>query len=236
MAWRYGQPQSDLGKPGYQRHGYPEPGNGYPGPEDGYPARRYRADGYRQAAYREPRYRPAPRPQPDTTGGAEGNERLTAVTGAILLGLFAAEGVTILAVRQLLTLHFFIGMLLIGPVLLKAGSTIYRFARYYAGVPDYRRKGPPAPLLRLLGPFVLATSLAVIGTGVILGYAGGNASFWLFLHKASFVLWFGVMTIHVLAYTWRLPRLIGGDLVAGPGAWATGQTRCWQAARPAGCC
>ena len=30
MAWRSGQPQSDLGKPGYQRHGYPEPGNGYP--------------------------------------------------------------------------------------------------------------------------------------------------------------------------------------------------------------
>jgi hypothetical protein len=158
--------------------------------------------------------RPAPRPgrRRDTTGGAEGNERLTAVAGAVLLVLFAAEGLTILAVRQLLTPHFFIGMLLVGPVLLKTGSTIYRFARYYSGAPDYRRKGPPAPLLRLLGPFVLATSLAVIGTGVILGYAGSNASFWLFLHKASFVLWFGVMAIHVLAYTWRLPRLVGADL------------------------
>jgi hypothetical protein len=155
---------------------------------------------------------PGPRRRRDTTGGAEGNERLTAATGAVLLVLFAAEGVTIVAVRQLLTLHFFIGMLLISPVLLKAGSTIYRFARYYSGVPDYRRKGPPAPLLRLLGPFVLATSLAVIGTGVILGYAGTSASFWLFLHKVSFVLWFGVMTLHVLAYTWRLPRLITADL------------------------
>ena len=148
----------------------------------------------------------------DTTGGADGNERLTAAAGAVLLVLFAAEGVTILAVRQLLTLHFFLGMLLIGPVLLKASSTIYRFARYYAGAPDYRRKGPPVLPLRMLGPFVLATSFAVIGTGVALGYTGRSPGLWLFAHKAAFVLWFGVMTVHVLAYVWRLPRLLASDL------------------------
>ncbi len=155
---------------------------------------------------------PRPARRRDTTGGADGNERLTAATGAVLLVLFAAEGMTILAVRQLLTLHFFLGMLLIGPVALKAGSTIYRFARYYTGAADYRRKGPPVLLLRLLGPFVLATSFAVIGTGVALAYTGPGAGLWLLAHKASFVLWFGVMTVHVLAYAWRLPRLIGGDL------------------------
>jgi hypothetical protein len=219
---------------GYQ----PDPSRHARRSQAGDPRRGYRDGGYRDGGYRDQVYRDggsrpgssrssaltrsraglagdsgAPRPRRrDTTGGAEGNERLTAATGAVLLVLFAAEGVTILAVRQLLTLHFFIGMLLIGPVVLKAGSTIYRFARYYTGVPDYRRKGPPAPLLRLLGPFVLGTSLAVIGTGVILGYAGSSAGLWLFFHKAAFVLWFGVMTIHVLAYTWRLPRLIGADL------------------------
>lgn len=148
----------------------------------------------------------------DTTGGIAGNERLTALTGAVLLVLFAAEGVTILAVRQLLTLHYLIGMLAIGPVLLKAGSTIYRFTRYYTGAPAYRVKGPPAPLLRLLGPLVILTSFAVIGTGVMLGLTGANPSVWLFLHKATFVLWFGVMSVHVLTYVWRLPRLISGDL------------------------
>lgn len=153
----------------------------------------------------------------DTTGGADGNERLTAATGAVLLVLFAAEGVTILAVRQLLTLHFFLGMLLTGPVLLKASATIYRFVRYYTGAPDYRRKGPPALPLRLLGPLVLLTSFAVIGTGVVLGYAGHDVGWWLFAHKAAFVLWFAVMTIHVLAYVWRLPRLIGGDLRSSGG-------------------
>ena len=148
----------------------------------------------------------------DSTGGAEGNERLTAAVGALLLVLFAAEGVTILSIHQLITAHFFLGMLLIGPVALKIGSVIYRFTRYYAGAPEYRRKGPPAPLLRLLGPFVLITSAGVIGTGVALALAGSAAGPWLFLHKAFFVLWFGVMAIHVLAYAWRLPRLIGSDL------------------------
>jgi hypothetical protein len=135
------------------------------------------------------------------------------MTGAVLLLLFAAEGVTILRLHDLLTLHFFVGMLLIGPVALKIGSTGYRFTRYYTGAPGYRRKGPPAPLLRLLGPLVVLTSVAVLGTGVVLGFAGPGGP-WLFLHKASFVLWFAVMTIHVLAYVWRLPRLLAGDLGA----------------------
>ena len=149
---------------------------------------------------------------PDRTGGAAGNERLTAATGAALLVLFAAEGVTILSIHQLITLHFFLGMLLIGPVALKVASVCYRFARYYSGAAEYRRKGPPAPLLRVLGPVVLGTSLGVLGTGVLLAVAGTAAGPWLFLHKAFFVLWFGAMTIHALAYMWRLPRIIGPDL------------------------
>jgi hypothetical protein len=167
---------------------------------------------------------------PFAGGGAEGNERLTAATGAVLLLLLAAEGVTILRIHRLLTAHFFIGMLLLGPVALKAASTCYRFVRFYTGAPDYRHKGPPAPLLRLLGPFVLATSLGVLGTGVVLAFTGPRAGPWLFLHKATFVLWFGVMAVHVLAYAWRLPGLIGPDLrvVAGPG-----RTRLVLAGRPA---
>ena len=68
-------------------------------------------------------------PPTGPSGGPEGNERLTAATGAVLLVLFAVEGVTILFLGQLLTLHFFIGLLLTGPVGLKIGSTGYRFYR-----------------------------------------------------------------------------------------------------------
>ena len=149
----------------------------------------------------------------------------------VLLALFAAEGVTILSVRRMLTLHFFLGMLLIGPVALKACSTIYRFVRYYSGAAGYRRKGPPAPLLRMLGPVVVLTSVAVIGTGVMLALTGPGGRAWLLLHKASFVLWFGAMTVHVLAYVWRLPQLARGDLASRAGRRANqvlaGRTARW---------
>jgi hypothetical protein len=149
---------------------------------------------------------------PPGHGGVAGNERLTALTGSVLLLLFAAEGATILSVHRLLTVHFVLGMALVGPALLKIGSTCYRFTRYYTGAPAYRRKGPPAPLLRILGPLVLLSSTAVLGTGVLLAVLGPDSGRWLFLHKATFVCWCAFMTVHVLAYAPRLPRLIAAEL------------------------
>jgi len=147
--------------------------------------------------------------QEQRLGGAEGNERLTAVTGAVLLVLLAVEGVTILRLGRLLTLHFFIGMLLLGPVALKAGSVMYRFYRYYTGNGPYRRMGPPAPLLRLLGPCIMLLTAGVFGSGVMLAVIGPSGRHpWLFLHKATFILWCVAMFMHVLAYLPRLPRLL----------------------------
>ena len=143
------------------------------------------------------------------TGGAEGNERLTVITGTVLLILLAAEGLTIVRIGRLLTWHFFLGMLLLGPVAVKAGSVCYRFYRYYTGSTPYRRKGPPAPLLRLLGPVTLFLTACVFGSGVMLAIVGpGGRGPWLTVHKGSFILWFGAMAIHVLAYVPRLPRLL----------------------------
>ena len=65
--------------------------------------------------------------------GTEGNGQLTTVAGALLLPLLAVIGVTLLQLRTLLWVHLFVGMLLIGPLALKMGSTGYRFVRYYAG-------------------------------------------------------------------------------------------------------
>ncbi|HKD89626.1 MAG TPA: hypothetical protein VKB62_13945 [Streptosporangiaceae bacterium] len=153
---------------------------------------------------------PTPRnvPRHRRSAGADGNERLTAMTGALLLVGFAVEGVTVLQVRRLLVLHVLVGALLIGPVVLKIASTGYRFVRYYTGSTPYVRKGPPSPVRRVLGPLVILTSVAVLGTGIVLGIVGPGNGQWLFLHKASFILWFGVMTIHVLNYAPRLPRLL----------------------------
>ena len=146
------------------------------------------------------------------------------LTGAVLLLLLAAEGFTILSIGRLLTLHFFIGMLLLGPVALKAGSVLYRFFRYYTGSAPYRRKGPPAPLLRLLGPVLMLLTAVVFGSGVMLAFVGPSGRQpWLLFHKGSFILWFGAMAIHVLAYVSRLPRLLfaetRGTATAPNGGW-----------------
>jgi hypothetical protein len=145
-------------------------------------------------------------------GGVASNARLTASNAAVLLVLLAAEGATILRVRQLVSPHVFIGTLLIPPVLVKIGSTGYRFVRYYQGAPAYRRKGPPALLLRLLGPVVVILTLVLLASGVALLYASPAWSGQLlFVHKASFVLWFFAMTAHVLGHLAEVARLAPRD-------------------------
>ncbi|MHB8330347.1 MAG: hypothetical protein ACYDD6_12115 [Acidimicrobiales bacterium] len=146
--------------------------------------------------------------------GVEGNARLTAATAAVLLVLLAFEGVTILRIRALLSPHVFIGMLIVPPVLLKVGSTTYRFVRYYRGTPAYRLKGPPPALLRLLGPFIVVSTLVVIASGIalLLVPAPGRQPL-LLLHKASFVLWFAGMAVHVTGHLLDTARLAPRDWV-----------------------
>jgi hypothetical protein len=127
--------------------------------------------------------------------------------------LLAIEGVTILFLRPLLSVHIFVGMLLIPPVLLKLGSTGWRFARYYLGAGAYRAKGPPSLLMRMLAPLVVAATAGLFSTGVALIVLGPDQGrgIVLGLHKASFVIWLVVTGIHVLVYAPRIPRLLSGD-------------------------
>jgi hypothetical protein len=139
-------------------------------------------------------------------GGTDGNEQLTAVTAVILLVLFAVLGITILRIGQLLWLHLFLGVLLVGPVALKLGSTGYRFVRYYTANPAYLRKGPPHPLMRMLGPLVILSTLAVFFTGLLLLIDGpGAPSMVRLLHKLSFFGWLVVVGVHVLGHLIELP-------------------------------
>src|ERR1039457_2938000 len=101
-------------------------------------------------------------------GGTSGNEQLTAATGIVLLVLLAALGVTILRIRPLLSVHMFLGILLIPPVALKMASTGYRFMRYYTSDSRYRRKGAPPATLRLIAPIVVASTVIVFASGVAL--------------------------------------------------------------------
>jgi len=152
------------------------------------------------------------RTQRRADGGVEANARLTASGAAVLLVVLAVEGATILRIRELISPHVFLGMLLIPPVLVKMASTGYRFARYYLGAPAYRRKGAPPILLRLLGPVVVILTVVLLASGVALLLASPAWSQpLLFVHKASFVLWFLAMTVHVLGHLAEVARLAPRD-------------------------
>jgi hypothetical protein len=153
-------------------------------------------------------------------GGTEGNARLTATNAVVLLVLLAAEGATIPFVRQQLTLHIFLGLMLIPPVVLKLGSTGWRFARYYLRNPAYVSKGPPPPFLRLLvAPVTVVSTLALLGTGVLLAIVHPHAGLVVGLHKASFIVWFVSMSVHVLGHILKVPALVRAEArSAYPGA------------------
>jgi hypothetical protein len=136
-----------------------------------------------------------------TGGGTAGNERLTAATGIVLIALTAAIGVTILRIGPLISPHLFIGLMLIPPVALKMASTGYRFTRYYTADPVYRERGAPALALRLIAPIVVASSVAVLATGVALLFVGpGSAGILRGLHKVSFIVWIAFTALHVLGH------------------------------------
>ena len=132
--------------------------------------------------------------------GVEANARLTASTGAVLLVLLAAEGLTLLSLGSLLHWHELIGIMLIPPVLLKFGTTGYRFVRYYTGDEAYVRKGPPHWVLRLTAPGMVVLTIVVFASGLLLAFDRQHPQWMGIAHKASFILWFGAMTIHVLGH------------------------------------
>ena len=142
-------------------------------------------------------------------GGSDGNEQLTAIVATLLLVLLAVEGATLLNMRSLLTVHAFVGVLLVPVVALKLGSTGWRMVRYYLGSDEYVRRGPPNIVLRaVVAPLVVVTTIVLFGTGVALLVLGQREGAIVGLHKASFLVWFLAMTVHVLTRVIRLPRAI----------------------------
>lgn len=143
-------------------------------------------------------------------GGTAGNEQLTAVTGLVLIVLLAVIGGTILRLRgPLLSIHLFLGIALIGPVVLKMASTGYRFVRYYTANPRYRSKGPPVIALRAIAPIVVLTTVVVFASGVALLFAGPSSRHTLLpIHKVSFIVWVAFTAVHVLAHLPAIGRLL----------------------------
>lgn len=144
--------------------------------------------------------------------GVVGNERLTALAGAVLLVLLVVELISSASLHVLLPIHVFVGVLLAGPLVVKLGSTGWRFLRYYTGSPAYVRRGPPRLPLRVLAPLLVVMTLLVIGSGIALVVTGPTqAGPLLPLHNLSVLFWLSLIAIHVGAYIWRTPRLVMDD-------------------------
>jgi hypothetical protein len=148
--------------------------------------------------------------------GSAGNEQLTAFVAAVLLLLLAIEGATLLRLGSLLTVHAFVGMLLIPVVALKLASVGWRLLRYYRQGEEYIRRGPPHVVLRtIVAPVIVLSTFVLLATGVALLILDQTSGTIVGLHKASFIVWVGATSVHLLAHALKLPRLLGAQI---PGA------------------
>jgi hypothetical protein len=154
--------------------------------------------------------------RPQASSRSEANARLTAATGLVLLVLFVAEIVTVvIGPRNVLALHIAIGLALVPLVVLKVASTTWRVVRYYRHDRDYRTKGPPTRMLRLLGPILVGLTIGLLGSGIVL-ILGPHSLYGaaLFVHKNIFYIWLVAFALHTFAHLADAMRLSYRDLTS----------------------
>lgn len=145
----------------------------------------------------------------------DGNERLTAVAGVLLLAPVLVEIATVLlGVHTFMSWHVFVGLALIPLVLLKLASTGWRFVRYYTRTRDYVEHGPPQLAMRLLAPLFVVATVVLLGSGVAMGLLHGNAlQTARNLHGPASVIWLLLLGVHLLVYLGRALRSTADDVV-----------------------
>jgi hypothetical protein len=142
--------------------------------------------------------------------GVIGNERLTALVSFVLLVLIIVELVTSAFLRLWLPTHTVVGVLLAGPLLVKMGSTGWRFLRYYTRAPAYVRRGPPFLVLRVLGPVLLITTVVMVGSGIGLVVVG-PIQVSLLTHVFSALVWLPLIVVHSVAHLRQVPSRLADD-------------------------
>ena len=146
----------------------------------------------------------------------DGNERLTAAVGVLLLVPVVVElGTILLGVHTFMSLHVFVGLALIPPVLLKLASTGWRFVRYYTRSRAYVAHGPPQLAMRLLAPMLVAVTVVLLSSGVAMGFLHGQAlQIARRLHGPASVIWLVLIGVHVLVYLRRALIHSSEDVIA----------------------
>jgi len=144
--------------------------------------------------------------------GPDRNERLTSAVGLTLLALAAVELLTlVLGLQHFLSWHVFVGFVLLPPIGLKLVSVGWRFLQYYTGDEEYRLKGPPHIVMRVLAPLLIAFTVLLFGSGVAIGLVHGHAlQLARRVHGPAALGWTILLGLHVLVY---LQRAVRGALV-----------------------
>ncbi len=132
----------------------------------------------------------------------DGNKRLTAAVGVLLLAPVLVEGATVLlGVHTFMSWHVFVGLALIPLVGLKLATTGWRFVRYYTRSRAYVAEGPPQAAMRLLAPLLVVATVVLFGSGVAMGLLHGHAlQIARQLHGPASVIWLLLLGLHVLVY------------------------------------
>ncbi|HEY2327702.1 MAG TPA: hypothetical protein VGH52_09480 [Gaiellaceae bacterium] len=138
----------------------------------------------------------------------DANARLTATTGLTLIVLSLAEIATLLlGLHSWLSWHVAIGLALLPPIALKLGTTGWRFMRYYTRNVEYRAKGAPQIVMRLLAPLLVFFTVVLFGSGIALGLTHGTVLHVARrLHGPAAVGWMVTLGLHTLVYLGRALR------------------------------
>jgi amino acid transporter len=144
--------------------------------------------------------------------GVRSNLRLTSVVGVAMLVPLVLVSLTGLAFDQFWRVHYFAGFLLVPLLLVKLGSTGWRMTRYYLGNPRYRAAGPPRPLLRILAPVLVVSTVVVFVSGIVMWFAHSRLQPWSTLHTDAAVVFAISGSIHVLAYLRTAGRETAAEL------------------------
>lgn len=146
----------------------------------------------------------------------EGNARMTVNVAVVLFVLFVIQLATVvISVKTHVTLHVVVGLLLVPPLLVKIATVSWRFIRYYRHDESYLKKGPPTPLLRFLGPFLLLMTLVLFVSGFVLLLApnafGGPHGIMFHIHDVSFYLWLLLVVIHLAGHASDIRKIAFRD-------------------------
>jgi amino acid transporter len=135
--------------------------------------------------------------------GVRANLRLTALVGLAMIVPLLVVTLSGLSFDQLWRVHYFAGFLLVPLLVLKLCSTGYRMVAYYLGNRRYRRAGPPAPLLRVLAPLLVVSTVVLFVSGIVMWLEHSRLQPWSTLHTDSAVVFSITASIHLLAYLRR---------------------------------